>query len=379
MIVVAQDHWYEKYGKAGEDELIPLAASMHTGSRIVDDLSGRKDLVDPRRIVVLGHVYGAEIAPFLAGLDDRIAGCVTSCSSDEVITNDMHYWSGPCWMGSSRGLGCIKRYQPCMFIGTRRYDIGQAAGEHGVVTPKLPFLSQECRALAAPRPLLSIQEDPHLADAVRPAYELYRKGRNIAAIAHKWKTNLPVNVQEYVLELLLERLCGVRPGQAPKAVVAEIGAGLESARPSSRHYRSTRKSKVGAPAAEPQPRGYFLISTRRLPQPFLPMMKSGTVTRPCSSAVTSPSAIFFGLTGSEQSQFSQWTFSPGLGLKRRARRGVTSAVAVSVFNGQRRWSVRRMVMARRLGVSTMSSSALLGSKFWLRVDQAKWAFQQPRG
>ena len=177
-----------------------------------------------------------------------MAGCVTSCSSDEVITNDMHYWSGPCWMGSSRGLGCIKRYQPYMFIGARRYDIGQAAGEHGVVTPRLPFLSQECRALAAPRPFLSIQEDPHLADAVRPAYELYRKGRNIAAIAHRWKTNLPVNVQEYMLEFLLERLCDIKPGQAPKSIVEAIRVELKSADPA-RQLRAARLACWWRPVA----------------------------------------------------------------------------------------------------------------------------------
>ena len=228
LVVAVLDHWYDEFGKSGEGETIPLGASIHTGFRALDYLLTQKGLVHPRRIAVVGHVYGAEIAPFLAGLDDRVAACVTSCSSDEVITDSMAYWGGPSWMGGSRGLGAVRRYQPYMFIGTRRYDLGVSHGESGVSAPTLPFLSQEYRALVAPRPFLSIQEDVHFMEAVLPVYELYGKADAVACITHKWKTNLPVNAQEFMLDFLLERMCGIQPGKPPEPIVKQILANLGS-------------------------------------------------------------------------------------------------------------------------------------------------------
>ena len=234
VVAVAQDHWYDRFGGSGAGQLVPLTASVHMGSRVVDYLRTRKEMVHPDRIAVFGHVYGAEIAPFLAALDPRVAACVTSCSSDEVITNDMHYWPGPVWVGRSRGLGCIQRYQPRLFTGARTFEFGAIEGEHGLTNPKLPFLSQEYRAAVAPRPFLSIQENAQFMDSIRPVYALLGKPDAVRVIAHRWKTNIPVVVQEYVVDFLLAELAGVRAGKAPAEVVEAIQAGLKSETPAAR-------------------------------------------------------------------------------------------------------------------------------------------------
>jgi len=228
MVVAVLDHWYEKYEKHGEGAIMPLAASIHMGRRTVDYFLTQKDLVNPKQIVVYGHVYGAEIAPFLTGLDDRIAGCATSSSSDEVIQRTMPYWPGPVWMGRSRGLGCIQRYSPRMFVGARRYDLGATHGEGNREAAKVPFLSQEHRALMAPRPYLSMQENTQLLDSLRPVYALYDKPGPVQAITHKWKTNLSIVAQEYMMDFFLTNVCGITPGKAPEKVVKEILAGIKS-------------------------------------------------------------------------------------------------------------------------------------------------------
>ena len=66
----------------------------------------------------------------------------------------------------------------------------------------------------------------------------------------------------------------------------------------------------------------------RLPQPAWSKANFSTVTSPCLSAATVPSATFFGLAGSAKEWFSQTNFSPGLGLNRRQRRGVMLAVCL---------------------------------------------------
>jgi len=231
VVVAALDHWYDRLGTNGEGQIVPLGASIGMGFRAVDYLRTRNDLVHPDRIAVMGHVYGAEIAPFVAALDDRVAACVTSCSSDEVITNDMHYWPGPVWVGRSRGLGCIQRYQPRLFTGTRTFQFGAAEGEHGLTNPKLPFLSQEYRAAVAPRPFLSIQENARFMDAIRPVYALLGKPDAVRVITHRWSTNIPVVVQEYIVDFLQAKLAGVHPGKPPADVLGKIQAGLKSDKP----------------------------------------------------------------------------------------------------------------------------------------------------
>ena len=231
VVVVALDHWYDRLGTNGEGQIVPLAASIHMGFRAVDYLRTRKEMVHPDRIAVMGHVYGAEIAPFVAALDDRVAAAVTSCSSDEVITNDMHYWPGPVWVGRSRGLGCIQRYQPRQFTGTRTYEFGAIEGEHGLTNPKLPFLSQEYRAAVAPRPFLSIQENAPFMDSIRPVYALLGKPDVVRVITHRWTTNIPVVVQEYIVDFLQAEVAGVRAGKAPADVIQAIQTGLKSDSP----------------------------------------------------------------------------------------------------------------------------------------------------
>ena len=231
-VTIVQEHWYEEFKTSGDSEVIPLAASVYMGLRTMDYLATVKE-VDPKRVAVFGHVYGAEIAPFLAAMDDRVAAVITSCSSDEVISNNMAYWGGPSWMGGSRGLGCIQRYERYMFVGTRKYELGESLGERGVAVPTLPFLSQEVRAMAAPRPFLSIMEDSTFTDSIRPAYDLYGdKAGEVTAIAHRWKTNLPVVAQEYMADFLLRNVCGIDAASPEAAKIAPtILAGLKGEDP----------------------------------------------------------------------------------------------------------------------------------------------------
>ena len=152
----------------------------------------------------------------------------TSCGSDLVIGPEMPYWPGPVWLGRYPSLGCVQRYSPRLFVGTRTYDLGPTHGEGSRSHAKLPFLSQEFRATMAPRPYLSIQENLVLVDCIREVWKLYGREDAVEAITHKWKTNLSVNTQEYLVDFFLRGMCGVRPGRAPDAVVSRILAGLRA-------------------------------------------------------------------------------------------------------------------------------------------------------
>ncbi|KKL90700.1 hypothetical protein LCGC14_1902060 [marine sediment metagenome] len=248
VVTAVVEHFYDTYRTSGDGELIPLAASVHMGFRAVDYLLTLKGLVHPKQIAVFGHVYGAEVAGFVAGMDPRVAACATSCSSERCMKPEMGYWGGPVWMGKpTAGLGCVQRYQSYMFVGARSYDMG-FSGEGHASHAKVPFLSQEFRGLIAPRPYLSIQEEPTLIDSLRPVYKLYGQADKVQIIAHKWSTNLPVNVQEYMVDFFLKGMRGVKAGAAPEATVKQILAGLKSSDPASQ-LRGCRLASWWKPAA----------------------------------------------------------------------------------------------------------------------------------
>ncbi len=212
-VVVALNHWYDRYGQS--ETLAPLGASAHMATRAVQYLLSQPKLVAPGQIGVFGHTYGGEIAPFAAALEERIGACVSSCSGNLVLPREYHY---PPWTGRSSGLGCVARVQPMMMSGNRPIDVNGT----------LPFLTQEMLALIAPRGYLGIQNSQELHECVRSVWKLYGQERALEAIEHKWKENEPVNARDYVTDFYLRHLRGISPGKCPQEVGREILAGLKS-------------------------------------------------------------------------------------------------------------------------------------------------------
>lgn len=213
-VVVALNHWYDRYGTS--DTLAPLGASAHMATRAVQYLLTQPKLVHPQQIGVFGHTYGGEITPFAAAMEERIGACVSSVSGNLVLPRSYHF---PPWTGRSSGLGCVARVQPMMMSGNRPID----------VRGTLPFLTQEMLALIAPRPYLGIQNNQELHECVRTVWNLYGKGRALEAIEHKWKENQPVNARDYTTDFFLRHLRDLRPGQCPAPVAERIVADLKSA------------------------------------------------------------------------------------------------------------------------------------------------------
>jgi hypothetical protein len=185
----------------------------------VDYLETLKGLVDPARIAYWGHVYGADLCPFIASHEDRLACFVASSTCHDIVrpyTSD--FWSPPFWARQGENMGIASRTEPRMYYSART-----------ISTQPLPFLTQEMMAFVAPRPLLAINADrPDLFEAVRPVWKLYGKGQFLEMVAHKWGTNEPVNARDYTVDFLLRTLCGIRPGQAPPETAKAILDGLRS-------------------------------------------------------------------------------------------------------------------------------------------------------
>jgi len=251
-VVVALPHWYETFGKSRE--LGTVGAAAHFTRRTVDYLLTRKDLVDPEKIGIWGHVYGAEVAQFAAGVEERIAAVVASCSS---FGPTKHYgaafWSPPFWAAGSSGFACISRSSPEMYFSRRRVNYRP-----------LPFLTQEMVALIAPRPLLQInpgmgpgvgaRASTALAECIRPVWALYDRGWALEVIDHRWKTNEPVNARDYTVDFYLRAMCGVAPGKCPEETTKRLLADLRGDSPA-RQLRACRLASwwrcraAGPPAA----------------------------------------------------------------------------------------------------------------------------------
>ncbi len=228
-VVVVLNHWDKVFGKSRR--LSTIGATVHFTSRTIDYLQTQKDLVDPRRIGIWGHVYGAEVAQFCAAVDERIAAVVAS-NSWLLPTGhfNQEYYDPPFWAdGKTMGgiIQCVERADPTMYQSRRRVNYAP-----------LPFLSQELMALIAPRPYLCInhgmgagrQETTATGarDCIWPVYKLYGRPKAMEMVEHRWGTNEPVNARDYTVDFYLRAMCGIHPGKVPEATVREILAGLRS-------------------------------------------------------------------------------------------------------------------------------------------------------
>lgn len=211
------EHWDEAFGTSSD--LCTAGAATHWVMRVVDYLATLKDLVDPRRIAYWGHVYGADLIPFIASHEDRLACFVASCTCHKIVAPyTAAFWSPPFWARQGDNMGIATRTNPSMYYSRRT-----------VATNPLPFLTQEMMAFVAPRPFLAINPDsPELFEAIRPVWKLYGRERLLEVISHKWGTNQPVNARDYTVDFLLRTLCGIYPGRATEATAKAILDGLRS-------------------------------------------------------------------------------------------------------------------------------------------------------
>ena len=216
-VVAILEHWDEAFGASRT--LCTAGAAAHMAARAVDYLGTLKEFVDPARIGYWGHVYGADLIPFIASHEDRLACFVASSTCHGIVMPyTSAFWGPPFWARQGDNMGIATRTEPRMFYSGR-----------SVATQPLPFLTQEMMAFVAPRPFLAINaERPELFEAVRPVWKLYGRDRFLEVIAHKWGTNEPVNARDYTVDFLLRTLCGIHPGKAPQEAVKSILEGLRS-------------------------------------------------------------------------------------------------------------------------------------------------------
>ena len=216
-VVAIINHWDDRFGNSRT--LCTAGAATHMVVRALNYLATLEGLVEPERIGYWGHVYGADLIPFIASQEDRLACFVASCTCHGIVRHySAAFWSPPFWARQGDNMGMATRTTPTMYYSARR-----------VSTQPLPFLTQEMMAFVAPRPFLVINADhPDLFEAVRPVWTLYGKGQFLELITHKWGTNEPVNAREHTVDFFLRTLCGIRPGKAPEGTVREILDGLRA-------------------------------------------------------------------------------------------------------------------------------------------------------
>jgi hypothetical protein len=216
-VVAVINHWDDRFGDSRT--LCTAGAATHMVLRTVRYLRTLKGLVDPGRIAYWGHVYGADLVPFIASLADDLACFVASCPCHAPVRPyTAAFWHPPFWARQGDNMGIATRTAPKMYYSKRTVE-----------TNPLPFLTQEIMALAAPRPFLAVNPDhPELFEAVRPVWGLYGKSDLLEVITHKWGTNEPVNAREYTVDFLLRATCGIEPGKATKELAGKIVAELRS-------------------------------------------------------------------------------------------------------------------------------------------------------
>ena len=216
-LVAVVEHWDDRFGDSST--LCTAGAATHMVMRTMKYLRTLKGLVDPDRIGYWGHVYGADLIPFIASHEDRLRCFAASCTCHGIVGHySGAFWSPPFWARQGDNMGIATRTSPKMYYSRRSVSVRP-----------LPFLTQEMMAFVAPRPFLLINADhPDLFEAVRPVWKLYGRGRMLEMIAHKWGTNQPVNAREYTVDFFLRTLCGIDPGKAPKETAEQILAGLRS-------------------------------------------------------------------------------------------------------------------------------------------------------
>ena len=216
-VVAILTHWDEVFGHSRT--LCTAGAAAHMVVRTMNYLESESGLVEPGRIGYWGHVYGADLIPFIASQEDRLACFVASCTCHRLVPDySTDFWSPPFWAQQGDNMGIAARTEPTMFYSAR-----------SVSTHPLPFLTQEIMAFAAPRPFLAVNpEQPELFEAVRPVWTLYGREQLLEVITHKWGTNEPVNARDHTVDFYLRTLARITPGKPPEKTVKEILAGLRA-------------------------------------------------------------------------------------------------------------------------------------------------------
>jgi len=216
-VVVLLGHWDEVFGKS--TTLCTAGAATHMVLRTMSYLETLSGPVDPERIGYWGHLYGADLIPFVASHEGRLACFVASCTCHELVPHyETDFWRPPFWAQQGDNMGIATRTEPKMYYSAR-----------SVSTHPLPFLTQEIMAFVAPRPFLVINaERPALFEAIRPVWQLHGKEPFLEMITHRWGTNEPVHARDYTVDFFLRTLCGIRPAHAPGETVKEILDALRS-------------------------------------------------------------------------------------------------------------------------------------------------------
>ena len=238
VVIGALDHWYEVFGTSSR--LCTMGAAVHNIRRAVSYLETQKDLVNPKQIGLLGHVYGAEITFFAGGIEDRLAALAASNSwFQPTAPYTAAFWGPPYWAtGSGQGLG----------DATERASKEMYCSNRDVAISPLPFLTQQFMALNAPKPLLTINHglayggkiaNNGAIHAIWPAYELYSKNPPVEMIGHKLGSNFPPNVRDHIVDFFLRAMADVNPGHADQDTEKKVLAELQSDDPA-RQIRACR-------------------------------------------------------------------------------------------------------------------------------------------
>jgi len=218
LLVAVLNHWDDRFGKSRK--LCTAGAATHMVIRATQYLRTLTDLVDSAQIGYWGHVYGADLIPFISSCADDVSAFVGSCTCHAVTAPyTAPFWGPPFWAQQGDNLGIATQTEPKMFYSARTTP-----------TRPLPFLTQEIFAFPAPRPLLLINAsgNPGLCECIRPVWALYDRAWAVEAVEHKWGTNEPVNARDYTVDFFLRSLRGMKPGKPPPETTEQIRKDLRS-------------------------------------------------------------------------------------------------------------------------------------------------------
>jgi dienelactone hydrolase len=158
------------------------------------DLLQSLDMVNPERIVSIGHSLGGHNTLFLGVFDERVKAMVTSCG----FTRFARYYGGDLTGWSHKG------YMP------------RIASAYGKDPAQMPFDFTEILGALAPRPVFisaplhddnfDVQGVRKCVDAAKPVYELYGAADALQAVYPDCAHDFPPAVREAAYTFLEEAL-----------------------------------------------------------------------------------------------------------------------------------------------------------------------------